>query len=120
MTFRAAVDPPSAPSPNATARASTRVDLPEPFSPTSTVAPSSAQPSRSTWATAGTRANHSASGTGPPSRRIRRTGSEVKEVTGTSAARGTDHRCESCTLVPAYCQEDSPSGLWRTLGKRVG
>ena len=48
------VDPPSGLSPNAIATASTRVDLPDPFSPTRKVTPLSRSiPSRASCATAG-------------------------------------------------------------------
>ena len=52
-------EPPCGFSPYASARVSTTVDFPDPFSPTSTVSPAgSSRPSRSTCARAGTLAGH--------------------------------------------------------------
>jgi hypothetical protein len=52
-------DPPCGLSPHASARISITVDLPEPFSPTSTVRPAgSSRPSHSICSTAGTVAGH--------------------------------------------------------------
>ena len=55
----ASADPHCGFSPYASARLSTTVDFPDPFSPTSTVSPAgSSSPSRNSWAMAGTLAGH--------------------------------------------------------------
>ena len=60
-------EPPCGFSPYASARLSTTVDFPDPFSPTSTVSPAGrSSPSRSSCATAGTLAGHTASSTCTP------------------------------------------------------
>ena len=60
----ASADPPCGFSPYASARLSTTVDFPDPFSPTSTVSPAgSSSPSRSSCAMAGTLAGHTNSST---------------------------------------------------------
>ena len=67
-------EPPCGFSPYASASASTTVDFPDPFSPTSTVSPAgTSSPSRSSWAMAGTLPGHadSSARTSGPGRKAR-------------------------------------------------